>query len=246
MTGSQVFTSRLRGRPLLDSDGLAIGRVRDVVILPAAGQRSAARARPGRDAAAAPHLRQPRPDHGDIRRRGAPARRHRRPRPLHPADRGDPRLGAVRPAHRGPGPSSTSPSAPASSRGTAGRSPRSPSRTAGACWHRGPTIVPVGQAPGAVRGRPAGRAAGQPARDAAGRPGHRRRGAAAQPGAASSRPRSTTRNWPTCWRRCRNRTRSGCWTASSSSAAPTWSRRWSPTTPPTCSARCRPSSANGC
>jgi CBS domain-containing protein len=37
MTSGQVFTSRLRGRSLLDSDGLAIGRVRDVVILPAAG-----------------------------------------------------------------------------------------------------------------------------------------------------------------------------------------------------------------
>jgi len=37
MTSRQVFTSRLRGRSLLDSDGLAIGRVRDVVILPAAG-----------------------------------------------------------------------------------------------------------------------------------------------------------------------------------------------------------------
>src|SRR5258708_2482158 len=37
MTAGQVFTSRLRGRPLLDSEGLTIGRVRDVVILPAAG-----------------------------------------------------------------------------------------------------------------------------------------------------------------------------------------------------------------
>ena len=37
MTGGQIFTSRLKGRPLLDSDGLAIGRIRDVVILPAAG-----------------------------------------------------------------------------------------------------------------------------------------------------------------------------------------------------------------
>jgi len=37
MPQQQVFTSRLRGRPLLDSDGLAIGRIRDVVILPAAG-----------------------------------------------------------------------------------------------------------------------------------------------------------------------------------------------------------------
>ncbi len=37
MTSRQVFTSRLKGRPLLDSEGLAIGRVRDVVILPAAG-----------------------------------------------------------------------------------------------------------------------------------------------------------------------------------------------------------------
>jgi CBS domain-containing protein len=37
MPEQQVFTSRLRGRPLLDSDGLAIGRIRDVVILPAPG-----------------------------------------------------------------------------------------------------------------------------------------------------------------------------------------------------------------
>jgi CBS domain-containing protein len=35
MTGRQVFTSRLRGRPLLDSEGMAIGKIRDVVILPA-------------------------------------------------------------------------------------------------------------------------------------------------------------------------------------------------------------------
>jgi CBS domain-containing protein len=37
MTGGQVFTSRLKGRPLLDGEGLTIGRIRDVVILPAAG-----------------------------------------------------------------------------------------------------------------------------------------------------------------------------------------------------------------
>lgn len=37
MTSRQVFASRLRGRPLLDSDGLTIGRVRDVVILPTSG-----------------------------------------------------------------------------------------------------------------------------------------------------------------------------------------------------------------
>jgi CBS domain-containing protein len=37
VTGRQVFTSRLKGRPLLDGDGLVIGRVRDVVILAAAG-----------------------------------------------------------------------------------------------------------------------------------------------------------------------------------------------------------------
>src|SRR6202451_2039381 len=34
MSGSQIFTSRLKGRPLLDSEGLTIGRIRDVVILP--------------------------------------------------------------------------------------------------------------------------------------------------------------------------------------------------------------------
>jgi len=38
MTGHQVFTSRLRGRPLLDKEGLTIGRIRDVVILPGAGK----------------------------------------------------------------------------------------------------------------------------------------------------------------------------------------------------------------
>jgi CBS domain-containing protein/sporulation protein YlmC with PRC-barrel domain len=36
-TEQQVFTSRLSGRPLLDTDGAAIGRVRDVVIWPVAG-----------------------------------------------------------------------------------------------------------------------------------------------------------------------------------------------------------------
>jgi CBS domain-containing protein len=36
MTAQEVFTSRLAGRPLLDSEGLSIGRIRDVVILPAA------------------------------------------------------------------------------------------------------------------------------------------------------------------------------------------------------------------
>src|ERR1700721_4269645 len=34
MSGQQIFTSRLKGRPLLDSEGLTIGRIRDVVILP--------------------------------------------------------------------------------------------------------------------------------------------------------------------------------------------------------------------
>ncbi len=37
MTEGPVFTSRLSGRSLLDSDDLAIGRIRDVVILPTAG-----------------------------------------------------------------------------------------------------------------------------------------------------------------------------------------------------------------
>ena len=38
MTAGQIFTSRLNGRPLLDGEGLTIGRIRDVVILPAAGK----------------------------------------------------------------------------------------------------------------------------------------------------------------------------------------------------------------
>jgi CBS domain-containing protein len=37
MTDGQIFTSRLKGRPLLDSEGLTVGRIRDVVILPAVG-----------------------------------------------------------------------------------------------------------------------------------------------------------------------------------------------------------------
>jgi CBS domain-containing protein len=37
MTGGQIFTSRLKGRPLLDSASLTLGRIRDVVILPATG-----------------------------------------------------------------------------------------------------------------------------------------------------------------------------------------------------------------
>jgi hypothetical protein len=37
VTAPQVFTSRLRGRPLLDSEGLTIGRVRDVVSCPPPG-----------------------------------------------------------------------------------------------------------------------------------------------------------------------------------------------------------------
>lgn len=37
MNARQVFTSRLRGRPFLDGDGLVMGRVRDVVLLPAIG-----------------------------------------------------------------------------------------------------------------------------------------------------------------------------------------------------------------
>ncbi|HEX9065531.1 MAG TPA: CBS domain-containing protein [Streptosporangiaceae bacterium] len=37
MTTAPVFTSRLTGRQFLDGDGLAIGRIRDVVILPSAG-----------------------------------------------------------------------------------------------------------------------------------------------------------------------------------------------------------------
>jgi CBS domain-containing protein len=37
MADDQIFTSRLHGRPLLDGEGLTIGRIRDVVILPVVG-----------------------------------------------------------------------------------------------------------------------------------------------------------------------------------------------------------------
>jgi len=40
MNDRQVFASRLKGRPLLDGEGLTIGRIRDVVILPAAGNEA--------------------------------------------------------------------------------------------------------------------------------------------------------------------------------------------------------------
>jgi hypothetical protein len=37
MTAGPVFTSRLSGRQILDSEDVAFGRIRDVVILPTAG-----------------------------------------------------------------------------------------------------------------------------------------------------------------------------------------------------------------
>jgi CBS domain-containing protein len=37
MSEAPVFASRLRGRPLLDSEDMSLGKVRDVVVLPAAG-----------------------------------------------------------------------------------------------------------------------------------------------------------------------------------------------------------------
>ena len=37
MTPETIFTSRLTGRRLLDSEGLAIGRVKDVVLMSASG-----------------------------------------------------------------------------------------------------------------------------------------------------------------------------------------------------------------
>jgi CBS domain-containing protein len=36
MTSGQIFTSRLKGRPLVDKEGMTIGRIRDVVLLPSA------------------------------------------------------------------------------------------------------------------------------------------------------------------------------------------------------------------
>jgi CBS domain-containing protein len=38
MSGAQIFGSRLKGRPLVDSEGLTIGRIRDMVILPGPGK----------------------------------------------------------------------------------------------------------------------------------------------------------------------------------------------------------------
>ncbi|HEY1706036.1 MAG TPA: CBS domain-containing protein [Trebonia sp.] len=40
VNGRQVFTSRLRGRPFLDGDGLVMGRVRDVVLLSVVGEEA--------------------------------------------------------------------------------------------------------------------------------------------------------------------------------------------------------------
>ena len=147
----------------------------------------------------------------------------------------------VRAAAPPTGPSPTSPSPTASWRAAAGRSPRSRSaaRPRG-CAPRGREIVPWEECRGAVRAGPAGRAADQPARDGAGRPGRRVRGAAAgQAQPARRRPGRRGTGRP-----ARGDARAGpdpaartAW--ATSSAAPTWSRRCSPTTPPTCSARCR-------
>ena len=127
------------------------------------------------------------------------------------------------------GPSPMSPSCPASTGGWAGRV------GALAVTHgRGPALPAhddraVGQAPRAVPRRPAGRPAGQPARTAApGRPRHRHRGHVAQPAEpARGRPgrRGTGRPARGDARRGPG---SGCWPASSSSAARTWWRRCEP------------------
>ena len=100
MSGRQIFTSRLKGRPLLDSEGMTIGRIRDVVILPSAGKE------PPRALGLVVTLQRRRifVNLGQIAeisdRRRPPGRRRRRPGSLHPPDRGDPGVRAVRQAHR--------------------------------------------------------------------------------------------------------------------------------------------------
>ena len=200
-TTGLVFTSRLTGRQLLDSDGLAVGRVRDVVILPTAGGEPpwvlglvvTLHRRPifvnlGRLAEISVNGAYLRGGTVDLRRFSpAPARSWPRActagRPAtapwcstsaSPARSAAAAAGRSRPGHR-PGP-----------------------RAAPPHDHRGA----VGPAPRAVQVRRAGRPARLAAGDAPDRPGRRGRGHAADAGATSWPPRSRTRSWPTCWRSC--------------------------------------------
>ena len=142
-------------------------------------ERPAARAGARRYVAAAPHLRQPRPDRRDLHRRRPPARRRRRTGPFHPADRRDPGFRAVRPARRGRDRRRCRHQARRAAAGRLG------GLRAGGVARPGP-VEPrsgdraLGPVPGALPGGPAGRAAGRPARAKAGRPRHRGRGHAAQ------------------------------------------------------------------
>ena len=216
MTDGPVFTSRLTGRQLLDSDGLAIGRVRDVVILPTAGgeppwvlglvvtlQRRQIFVNLGRVAEISV-------DGAHLRGGTVDLRRFSR------ADRGDPGLGAVRPGRGRPGGCmdvgiARSEQPP---RRLGGHRPgRSRAGAAGLRRHT-TTVVPWDKHPELFK---AGELAEQliqlremhPTDLANAVDGH-----AADAAATSWPRRCRTRSWPTCWRRCPSRTRSGCWPGS--------------------------------
>ena len=223
MTDGPVFTSRLTSRQLLDSDGMSIGRIRDVVILPTAGGDP-----PGSSAwssrCSGGSLRQPGPGRRDLHRRRPPEGRHGRPETVEPADRGAPGLRALRPARRvrardGHRHQPLRAAARRLGGHRAGHQPQPPRPAAQLHHHRA-----VGQVPRAVQGGCPRRAAHPVAGDA---PTDLANAVEALPvlrGTSSSR-RCRTKSWPTCWRRCPSRTRSGCWAGSAWSARPTWSRK---------------------
>ena len=245
VTVTPVFTSRLQGRQLLDSDGLAIGRIRDVVILPTAGseppwvlglavtlQRRQIFVNLGRVAEISvdgAHLRGGTVDlRRFTRRTGEILASELYGRS---ADSGTVLDVGIAPSdHRRGG---WEVSVLAISQGRTLR-------------HRSPVIVPWDKYPELFKaGRP-GRAARHAARDAPDRPGDRGRGHVPQP------PRPAGRRAPGrgAGRRAGGDARAGPdpvpGRAGPGAHAPTSSRRWSPTTPPTCWPRCPTSSGSGC
>ena len=179
MTAQQVFTARLRGRPLLDSEETSIGRVRNVVLLPAA-QGDAPRAlglvvtlqrrrifinfgRIAEMSIDGAHLRGGTVDLDRFTRRTGEILASE----LYnkPVENGTVVDVAITPSTTGRGWKVSSLAI------TRGRGLRL----------RSTQIRPVERPPGAVPGRHAGRSAGRPARNEPDRPGHRGRGHVAHP-----------------------------------------------------------------
>jgi hypothetical protein len=247
MPSGPVFTSRLSGRQLLDGEGLAIGRVRDVVILPTAGgeppwvlglvvtlQRRQIFVNLGRIAEISvdgAHLKGGAVDLRRFSRRtGEILASELYGQPAGTESVVD--VGIVESERRrggwevsvlaighGRGLGSCGITLRSSSRGTSTRSCSRRARSPSSLSSCGRCTRPISPP----------------------------RSSTCPPSGDGSWPRRCrTRNWRTCWRNCPSRTRSGCWPGSAWSARPTWWRRWSRTTPRTCSPRCPPSSGSDC